>query len=144
MHVGADTPLGKGQDVERRDNPRKILDPIHVADIYAVDRMLTLVRYGTIRNASATGLLIEVQRQDLSPVFVEHDLTLEDIVGDIVSLTIVEMELDLDAKIARTRDVDPTRCEIAVDFAEYAPAYWRESLAELLPSLGEMDRIDPT
>jgi hypothetical protein len=120
-----------------------MLDPIHVADVYAVDRMLTLVRYGTIRNASATGLLIEVLREDLSPEFTQHDLTLEDIVGDAVSLTIAEMELDLDAKIARTREVDATRCEIAVDFAEYAPAYWRESLAELLPSLGEMDQIDP-
>jgi hypothetical protein len=124
--------------VERRGNPRKVLDPIHVANVYAVDRMLTLVRYGTIRNASATGLLIEVQREDLSPEFVEHDLTLEDIIGDVVSLTIDEMELALDAKITRAREVDASRCEIAVDFAEYAPAYWRESLAELLPSLGEM------
>ena len=129
--------------MERRDNPRKLLDPIHVADIYAVDRMLTLVRYGTIRNASATGLLIEVQREDMSSAFVEHDLTLEDVVGDVVSLTIVEMELALDAQIARTHEVDATRCEIAVDFAEYAPAYWRESLAELLPNLGEMEQIDP-
>ena len=129
--------------MERRVKPRKTLDPIHVADIYAVDRMLTLVRYGTIRNASATGLLIDVLREDLSPAFTERDLTLEDIVGDVVSLTIAEMELDLDAKIARTREVNATRCEVAVDFAEYAPVYWRESLAELLPSLGEMDQIDP-
>jgi hypothetical protein len=28
-------------------------------------------------------------------------------------------------------------CELAIDFSDNAPAYWRECLAELLPGLDE-------
>ena len=63
--------------MEKREYSRKLLDPIHVTDIQVIDRFMTLARYGTVLNASATGLLIEVQRNDLSPELQRKEFTLE-------------------------------------------------------------------
>ena len=128
--------------MERRGRTRKELDPIHVADLYGLDRMMSLARYGTLINASSTGLLVQVRREDLSPEFFEQRLTPEVIEGETLAMTIVEMDLDIDGIIVRAYYTDEG-CELGVDFRENAPAYWRESLADLLPEVGEMDHIDP-
>ena len=130
------------RDVERREHERKILDPIHVKDIYGLDRMVSLARLGTLINASATGLLVKVRREDLSPEFFQHHLTPEVIEGETVGMTIVEMDLDIDGRVIRAYYTDEG-CEIAMDFRNNAPAYWREALVDLLPAEGEMDQTDP-
>ena len=127
----------------RRQYPRKLLDPIHVVDVKVVDRLTSLARYGTLRNASATGLLIEVSHSDLSPELVQQTLPLEDLVGEMVMMKIVEMDLEIDGRIVRTRCAEQGGVEIAVDFTDNAPAYWRECLADLLPGPGEMERAGP-
>jgi hypothetical protein len=53
-------------------------------------------------------------------------------------MQIVEMALEIDGKIVRAQQATATYCEIAIDFTDNAPKYWRECLAELLPGLGEM------
>lgn len=127
--------------MDRRTYTRKILDPIHVVDIHAVDRMIDVARYGKIVNTSATGMLIEVRCTDLSPELAQRHLSLEAIEGDTVTMKIVEMELHIDGKIARAcYTADAERCDIAVDLTDHAPTFWRECLAELLPSLGEMEQ----
>ncbi len=123
--------------MERRESPRKLLDPIHVAEMHAVERVLCLATYGTILNASAAGMLIRVKRQDLSPEFVQHQLSLEALEGSHVKMTIVEMALDIDATLIRTHTIEPECWDIAVDCTTHAPMYWRECLADLLPHLGE-------
>ena len=55
-------------------------------------------------------------------------------------MKIVEMDLEIDGQIVRVHHAEQERLEIAVDFAENAPAYWRQCLADLLPSLGEMEQ----
>lgn len=130
------------REVEQRGRTRKVLDPIHVADLYGLDRMVSLARYGTLVNASSTGLLVKIRREDLSPEFFRHHLTPEVIEGETVAMTIVEMDLDIDGTIARAYYTDEG-CEFGVDFRENAPDYWRESLADLLPGVGEMDQAGP-
>lgn len=127
--------------MEKREYNRKLLDPIHVTDIQVIDRFMTLARYGTVLNASATGLLIEVQRHDLHPEFQQNELTLDAIQGDDVMMKVVEMSLEIDGKIIRTHETAQGSYEIAIDFAANAPAYWRECFAELLPQRGEFSRI---
>ena len=125
--------------MEQREYDRKVLTPIHVTDIHAADRCVCLAHHGTIVNASATGLLIHVSPQNLHPEMLQHDLPLESVEGDYVTMKIVEMELEIDGTIMRARRVEQGLCELAVDFSDNAPAYWRECLAELLPGLGESE-----
>jgi hypothetical protein len=125
--------------VEQREYDRKFLAPLHVADIQAADRCVYLAHHGTIVNASATGLLIHVNPQNLYPQMLHHHLPLESIEGDYVTMTIVEMELKIDGIVIRASHLDQGLCELAIDFSENAPAYWRECLAELLPGIGESE-----
>ena len=123
--------------VEQREYHRKLLAPIHVVDIQAVDRCVCLAYHGTIVNASATGLLIHVNSQNLNPEMLQHNLPFESVEGDYVTMKIVEMELEIDGTVMRARHLDQKLCELAIDFSDNAPAYWRECLAELLPGLDE-------
>ncbi len=126
--------------METRQDIRKLLDPIHVSDIKTLNRLVPLAHYGTILNASSTGLLIEVSHGDLAHEIFRRDLPLDTIEGETVMMKIVEMDLEIDGQIVRVHHAEQERLEIAVDFAENAPAYWRQCLADLLPSLGEMEQ----
>ena len=128
--------------MERRDYPRKLLEPLHVADMQAVDRVLCLATHGTICNASATGLLIRVKRQDLSPEFRRCQLSLDALAGDHIRMTIVEMELTIDGTLVRTHTAALGVWDLAIDCTAHAPTYWRECLVDLLPRLGESAQVD--
>jgi len=125
-------------NMDRRQSPRKRLDPIHIAEMKTTDRRTVLVHHGTILNASATGLLIRVERDALNPEILQHDVPLTTIEGEHVVMQIVEMALEIDGKIVRAHQTAPTWCEIAIDYTDNAPEYWRECLADLLPGLGEI------
>jgi hypothetical protein len=124
--------------MDRRQYPRKWLDPIHIAAMQTTDRLTVLAHHGTILNASATGLLIRVERAALSPETCRHDVPLTAIEGEYVVMQIVEMALEIDGRIVRVHQAAPAWCEIAIDFTDNAPEYWRECLADLLPDLGEI------
>jgi hypothetical protein len=124
--------------MDRRQYPRKWLDPIHIAAMQTTDRLTVLAHHGTILNASATGLLIRVDREALSPAICQHGMAFTAIEGAHVVMQIVEMALEIDGKIVRVHQAAPEWYEIAFDFTDNAPAYWRQCLADLLPDLGEM------
>ena len=102
------------------------------------DRLTVLAHDGTILNASTTGLLIRVDRDALSSEVFQHNVPLTTIEGEHVVMQIVEMALEIDGKIVRAHQIAPTWYEIAIDYTDNAPEYWRECLAELLPGLGEI------
>lgn len=129
--------------VERRKHTRKLLDPIHVANIETVDQHMLIAHYGTLLNASASGFLIHINRRDLNPDLREYEPLLAACKGIDVIMKIVEMELKIDARVVRICRIDETSYEIAVDFAGMAPDYWCECLAELMPHVGEIEQIDP-
>ena len=111
-------------------------------DMHAVDQQLLLAHHGTLLNASATGLLIRITPQELNPELLENDRSLRFLRGEYVTMKIVEMELEIDGTIVRMRREQQDGYELAIDFTDNAPVYWRECLAELLPGLGEHDQID--
>ena len=124
--------------MNRRQYTRKSLDPIHVAEITLGERPIVLASGGLILNASATGLLIRVSRSALNPAMVQPDGALAVPQGALVMMRIVEMALDIDGEIVRADQTLPEWWDIAIDFTASAPAFWRECLADLLPSVGEM------
>jgi hypothetical protein len=126
--------------MNRRRYDRKLLDPIHVTDIKAPGKSIILAHRGTILNASAGGLLIRIGHSDLNADILRHTIPLHTLEGGPVVMTILEMALTIEGKVVRTDQVAPEWCDIAIDFTDNAPPYWRECLAELLPSLGEMAR----
>lgn len=124
--------------MNRRRYDRKLLDPIHVTDIQAPGKSIVLAQHGTILNASAGGLLIRVCHSDLNAEIRRHTIPLHTLEGEPVVMTIHEMALTIDGRVVRAYQAAPEWCDIAIDFTENAPPYWRECLAELLPNLGEM------
>ena len=124
--------------MNRRQSARKALDPIHVAAITVGERPTVLASAGTLLNASATGLLIRVHWRALNPALVLSNGTLTVPQGTLMRLHIVEMALDMDGEMVRMAQTGPEWWDIAMDFTASAPAYWRECLADLLPSVGEM------
>lgn len=125
--------------MDQRHSPRKMLDPIHIAEVKVVEGSTVLVHSGTILNASATGLLVRVSRTALHPDLEQNTAALAALQGEYVVMRIVEMALDLEGMIVRTHQDAPEWVDIAIDLSASAPAYWRECLADLLPGLGEMD-----
>jgi hypothetical protein len=128
--------------MEKRAYNRKLLDPIHVTDMQIADRSMILARGGTVLNASATGLLIEIQPHDLGPEFQNQALTFDAIRGEEITMKVAEMSLEIEGSFVRSHQTAQGSYEIAIDFAANAPAYWRESFAELLPQQGECHRIE--
>jgi hypothetical protein len=124
--------------MNKRQFPRKLLDPIHIAEMKVVDRLTVLAHSGTIINASATGLLIRVHHRALHPELLRNNVALATLQGEHVVMHIVEMALDIEGTIVRTHQTTPEWMDIGVDLTESAPAYWRECLMDLLPGLGDM------
>ncbi len=111
-------------------------------DMHAVDQHLLIAHHGTLVNVSANGLLISMTYQDLNPELLEHDTPFHFLRGEYVTMKIVEMELEIDGTIVRMSREQQGTYELAIDFTDNAPPYWRECLAELLPGVGEHDQID--
>jgi hypothetical protein len=125
--------------MDKRQSPRKLLDPIHIAAMQVIQSSTVLVHSGTILNASATGLLIRAHHRALNPELVRPNAALEALVDEHVVMHIVEMALDIEGKIVRLHQATPEWMDIALDLTASAPTYWRECLADLLPGLGELN-----
>lgn len=115
---------------------REDLEPLSIRGLTSIDHMTLLARRGLLVEASTTGFLLEVERRDLAPKAFRDSLSLKELEGDKVYLMIDEMNLEVGGTIARTHRVNKDRWQIAIDFREDAPEYWRECLVELLPKPG--------
>ncbi len=115
---------------------RESLEPLPIRGLTSIDHMTLLARKGFLVEASTTGFLIEVERRDLAPKTFRDSLSLKELEGDKVYLIIDAMNLEVGGVITRTHRLNKDRWQIAVDFREDAPEYWRECLLELLPKPG--------
>lgn len=115
---------------------RESLEPLPIRSLTSIDHMTLLARKGFLVEASTTGFLLEVERRDLAPKTFRDSLSLKELEGDKVYLMIDAMNLEIGGVITRTHRVTKDRWQIAVDFREDAPEYWRECLLELLPKPG--------
>lgn len=122
-----------------RAAPRKSLSPISVSYISSLSTFSKLTREGQIIEASATGLLVLVSRNNLLAPQLRKNLNIDELVGERVYLRLDAMNLELSGVVARTQFLGKVGFHIAIDYTDEAPEYWRECLMELLPAPGELD-----
>ncbi len=123
----------------RRVAPRKEVTPIHVGHLTSLDSFAKIARNCEIVEASSTGLLLKVQRDDLIPQSLRNNLTIDTLIGSRVFMHLEEMNLEISGNITRTQLLGKKGYYIAIDYSEDAPEYWRECLMDLLPQPGELE-----
>lgn len=119
--------------VNRRIAPRKHIVGIHVKNLTSLEPLSLMARKAVLVDASSTGVLLHIDRKDFVPKKLRQNLTIQSIEGEHVMFEIAEMDLEIDGRISRTRLIGKGVFEVAVDYSEEAPEYWRECLYELLP-----------
>ncbi len=127
--------------LDRRVAKRKSTVCIDVQDLTTVTTYKVIATKGQILNASTTGFLMELDRNDILPSELRDNLSLESCLGQQVCLYLPQMNLDLDGTITRARHRGKGKFEVAIDFSYDVPDYWRECLIDLLPSQHEMEQI---
>ena len=127
---------------ERRVAERKSVDAITVSDITSLSNYTVIAKYGYVVDASSSGFLLHIEREDLVPKDLRQNLTLQELVGQQVVLYLPQMNLDLDGSITRADHKGKGIFEIAITFSPEVPEYWRECLVDLLPEPGEMEEDD--
>lgn len=127
---------------ERRAADRKSVDGIEVSELTSLSNYRVLAKKGIIMDASITGLLIRIDRKDLVPEDLKTNLSLDSLVGQQVVLFLPQMNLDLDGTVNRTAHKGRGSFEIAIVFSKEVPEYWRECLIDLLPSPGELGKVE--
>ena len=123
---------------ERRLAERKSVDCINIADLTSLTSYTMIAKSGHIIDASTSGFLVLVNRKDLSSSELRSHLSLDMIVGQPVVMYLPQMNLDLDGTISRATHTGRGYFEVAIEFSEDVPDYWRECLIDLLPSPGEV------
>jgi hypothetical protein len=123
----------------RRVAPRREITPLEVSSISSLENLAKIARGGEIIEASTSGFLLIVKREDLIPAMLRKNLTLESLHGSKVLLHLPQMNIEISGKIARTKLLGKQGFEIGIDYVEDAPEYWRECLVDLLPAPGEFD-----
>lgn len=117
---------------------RETVDPIHISGFTSLDHLTMIARDGVIADASTTGFLVLIERKNLLPKQFRESLSLTELEGAKVLLRLEELNLEIGGVIARTKR-DKNVFEIAVDFSDDAPEFWRECLMDMLPRPGELD-----
>jgi hypothetical protein len=124
---------------ERRVSPRKEVTPIHVAYMTSLADFTKIAMNCEIVEASASGLLLWIRREDLMPSSLKKTLSLDVLLGENVFMHLEDMNIEISGTIRRTQLLGKKGFHVAVDYSEDAPEYWRECLMDLLPSPGELD-----
>lgn len=127
----ADTKLATAPD--QRIAPREKIDPIEIRGFTSLDHMTLVSRKGSIVEASTSGFLLQVARHEIVPKEFKNQLSLDGLIGDKIILMIDPLNLEIGGRIARTKRLTKDLFEIAIDYSEDAPEYWREILVEMLP-----------
>ncbi len=129
----------KKTERKQRIAPRKETTPVHVSSMTALSDFTKILKSGEVVEASSSGLLILVRREDLVPLSLRRNLNLDALVGDNVFLRLADMNLEISGTVARTQLLGRKGYYIAVDYSDDAPEYWRECLMDLLPRPGELE-----
>jgi hypothetical protein len=124
---------------DRRYADRKMIEPLEVSSLSSLENLAKIAKHGLILEASSSGFLLKIKRTDLVPQALRSSLTLESLHGNKIILHLPQMNLEISGKVARTRLLGKQGFEIAIDYTDDSPEYWRECLMDLLPSPGEFD-----
>lgn len=125
--------------IKSRVHPRKEVQTLHVPFLKSLEDLSKIAKDCEIIQASASGMLIQVSRENLIPQQLRKNLNLDILIGKRVFMNLDELNLEISGKIARTQLNGKKGFYIAIDYSEEAPEYWRECLIDLLPKPGEID-----
>jgi hypothetical protein len=125
--------------INRRVSPRKEVTPIQVAYMTSLADFTKIAINCEIVEASASGLLLWIRREDLMPSTLRKSLSLDLLLGENVFMHLEDMNLEISGAITRTQLLGKKGFHVAVDYSEDAPEYWRECLMDLLPTPGELE-----
>jgi hypothetical protein len=117
----------------RRIAERKAVRSLSVVNFTVVDPFQQIAKRAQLAEASSVGLKLLIQRKDLIPDQLRLNLTLDPILDKPVMMILEEMDLELAGRVVRSRMIGNGIWEIAIDFSQDAPEYWRECLVDLLP-----------
>lgn len=123
-----------------RSAPRKEVEPIKVSYMASLDNLAKIAKNCEIVEASSTGLLLTVSRNDLIPQSLRGNLNLDSLIGNRVYLKLEPMNMEISGEIKRTKFLGKQGFHVAVDYSDDAPEYWRECLMDLLPRPGELEK----
>lgn len=123
----------------KRIAPRREITPLEVSSMSSLENLAKISRSAEIVEASTTGFLLIVRREDLIPANLRKNLTLDALIGNKVLLHLPQMNIEISGRIARTKLIGKAGFEIGIDYTDDAPEYWRECLMDLLPAPGEFD-----
>jgi hypothetical protein len=123
----------------KRSFERKSISPLHVSSIASLDDLTKIAKDCDVIEASANGLLLHFPRESLIPTALRNNLSIDSLIGQRVFLKLEEMNLELSGVITRTKLLGKQGYNIAIDYTDEAPLYWRECLMDLLPRPGELD-----
>jgi hypothetical protein len=135
----ARAPKRPAQRTKYRSSPRKETTPVFVSYIASMENLSKLTKQAQIIQASSSGLLIHVKRDELVASNLRKNLSIDDLVGERVLIRLDDMNLELSGTVARTQFLGKEGFHIAVDYSDEAPEYWRECLMDLLPIPGEIE-----
>lgn len=123
----------------RRGAPRKDITPLRVTSVASMENLAKIAKGGSIVEASTSGFLLLVQREELVPVEFRRNLNLDALIGEKVMIHLSELNIEISGRVARTRFAGKSGFEIGIDYSDDAPEYWRECLVDLLPAPGELE-----
>ena len=123
----------------KRHFERKNISPLHVSSVASLDDLTKIAKNCDVIEASANGLLLHFTRESLIPAALRNNLNIDSLIGQRVFLKLEEMNLELSGVITRTKLLGKQGYNIAIDYSDEAPLYWRECLMDLLPNPGELD-----
>jgi hypothetical protein len=113
---------------------RKAISQVDVLNVKNVATGEVYFSRATLVDASPTGLLLRVERENILAMGLRSTLTLSSIIGSSVGFTIEVMDTYLEGSVTRTKLEGHGTFVVAVDFREDAPEYWRNCLVDLLPA----------
>lgn len=125
-----------------RQGPRKGITPLEVATVSSLENLTKISRRGEIVQASVSGFLLMIKREDLVPQQLRRNLNIDALIGTRVMMHLPQMNLEISGRIARTQLMGKKGYAVGIDFSDDAPEYWRECLVDLLPIPGEIDDPD--
>ena len=125
-----------------RSAPRQEIEPLTIQSISLMENLVKVCRGGIIREASTTGFLVELKRENLVMRELRQNLSLDVLVGSTVLIYLPQMDLELSGQVARTKFLGKEEGYlIGIDYSSDAPEYWRECLLDLLPKPGEIGEL---
>lgn len=123
---------------DRRKGERKNLTSIKVAELTSISNYGLIASEACIVDVSLQGFLLQLDRKLITQEDLRADLNLDAIKGETLLMVLPDMNLDLDGEVTRTKHLGKGLFEVAIEFSEDVPEYWRQCLIDLLPGPNEI------